>query len=94
MQVGVVVAGSEAAGIPATGVHVVDRVVFLGSKTEEPVPGWVGWNVRLINAAEAEAVDDALVGALHGAGVFFVEGAFIKKDLRKNIFQFIVVVNF
>ncbi len=60
--------------------RVLDGMALFRCKAEEPVSRGIGRDVRLIDAADRERGNDALVGALHGVGVLCVEGALVLID--------------
>ena len=80
MEPGGVVAGAHVQCFPCGGVEVVDGVVLLAGKAEQPVPGGEGGDVGLIHPADGEGGRDPFVAALHGAGVLGVEGAALLVD--------------
>lgn len=92
MQLRVVVARLEADGVPAHPVDVLDGMALLGGKAEEPVARWIRRDVRLIDAAYREGIDDALVGALHRVGVLLVERALVLIDHDAVLAQRLVAV--
>ena len=67
VQVGGVVTAGQAALLPGLGLQVFHRVILFGGKAKKPMPGGVSWDVGLINAAEREALANALVAL--GGGV-------------------------
>ncbi len=80
VEPGGIVAGAQIERLPCVGVQIVDGVVLLAGKAEEPVAGGEGRDVCLIDPADGEGGRDALVAALHGAGVLGVEGAALLVD--------------
>ena len=80
MQVGVVVARLDAQFFPFPCLEILDRVKAVGREAEQPVAGRVGRDMGLVDPADLERLDDALVRPLHGDGVHVVEGALVLVD--------------
>ena len=75
MQFGGVVAGAHVQRLPGGCVQIVDGVVFLAGKAEQPLARRLGGDVGLIQLADGEGAGNALVAALHGGGILGIERA-------------------
>ena len=73
----IVILGFQPLSQPPFRVLVRDRVEPLARESEQPVPGGVGRDMRLINQRYREEALNAAVGALHYLGVLVVERAFM-----------------
>lgn len=87
MQVCVVIAGLEAAGIPAGGVEIGNRVQLLGNKAKKPVPRGVGGNMHLINAVDREHGFGVAVDFPDDTRILLVIGTFMLIDENPIIIQ-------
>ena len=85
--VGGVVAGAHVQGLPCRRIQIIDGMILLACKTEQPVARGKGGDVGLIHPADGEGAGNALVAALHGAGVLGVEGAALLVDHDAVLFQ-------
>ena len=59
---------------PLLGIKILQRMILLGSKAEQPVTGRTGRNVRLIYTADGKAVAGLAVHGAAGFLVLIVEG--------------------
>ena len=75
MQPGGVIAGAHVQRLPCVCIQIIDGMILFAGKAEQPVPSRKGGNVCLIHSADGESGRNALVAALHGAGILGIEGA-------------------
>jgi len=87
MQFGGVVAGAHIQRLPRFCVQIINGMVFFACKAEQPIARRKGRDMCLIHPADGEGGCDALVAALHGAGVLGVEGAALLVDHDAVLFQ-------
>ena len=67
-------------------------MIFLGSKSKQPVSGWIGRDVCLIDAADREGFDDAFVRSLAGGSILVIEWAFMLVNHDAVLFECFVAV--
>lgn len=67
-------------------------MIFLGSKSKQPVSGWIGRDVCLIDAADREGFDDAFVRSLAGGSILVIEWAFMLVNHDAVLFKRLVAV--
>ena len=73
MEIGIVVARLDAELVPARGIKVTDRVVFLGRKAEEPVPRRIARDMALIDCGYRKLHRDVTMGVSYGPLVRGIE---------------------
>ena len=92
VQVGVVIPGLDAAGVPRICVEVAHGMYAARREPEQPVAGRVGRDMRLEQARQLKLVHDVAVRALAGERVALVERAFVLVDQHAVLTQRLVAV--
>ena len=90
MEPGGIVAGAQIERLPCVGVQVVDGVVLLAGKAEEPVARSKGGDVRLIHLADGEGAGNAFMAALHSRSVLRIKRTALLVDHNTVFTQCVV----